>query len=227
MKSKASGFYADSLEMLLDTMCNVLGAVIFLALMVAMLAHDVRPPTQTEYEEQAAQLTNALTSVANSNALLQAELQQVQQRLQEPRSKWQTNQMRLPNLSRTTKQPWAVIVRYGRLYPVYLLSEGSRANRLKNTRTIDWQGARAEQAEPRPEQGDEPESGVRDMAQNFRRSSRTNFYFAFWVYDDSFKEFNRAKETAANLGFQYGWEPLAADNPLALGGRGPSILPQN
>ena len=31
------GFYSNSLEMLLDTMCNMLGAIVFIALMVALL----------------------------------------------------------------------------------------------------------------------------------------------------------------------------------------------
>jgi hypothetical protein len=46
------------------------------------------------------------------------------------------------------------------------------------------------------------------MAQAFKDSGQTNFYFAFWVYDDSFEAFMRAREAAARLGFQYGWEPL-------------------
>jgi len=224
MKNKASGFYADSLEMLLDTMCNVLGGIIFLALMVSLLAHNAPLPTTAQSQEQTAQLTNQLASLANSNALVQVELQEIQQRLQQPLAAWKTNQMRLPNLSHTTKQPWDVIIRYGQLFPVYLFPGLSSGRPVQNTRTIHWQG---KEAEPQTGQGADPEAGVRDIVGAFRQSSQTNFYFVFWVYDDSFKEFNRAKEAAAELGFQYGWEPLGEDKPLALGGRAPSILPQN
>ena len=74
---------------------------------------------------------------------------------------------------------------------------------------------------------DEPESGVESMVRTFQRFSKTNYYFVFWVYEDSFAAFNRAKETAASLGFQYGWDPVARNTKLKLGERGTSIPPQN
>ncbi len=40
MRKKASGFYADSLEMLLDTMCNVLGGILFITLTLAALTRQ-------------------------------------------------------------------------------------------------------------------------------------------------------------------------------------------
>ena len=81
--------------------------------------------------------------------------------------------------------------------------------------------------EPRRGQGEEPESGVTQMAQAFKASGKTNFYFAFWVYDDSFDAFTRARETAVNLGFQYGWNPLPENQRLQLSRQGEHILPQN
>jgi hypothetical protein len=81
--------------------------------------------------------------------------------------------------------------------------------------------------EPRPGEGDEPESGVTQMAQAFKANAATNYYFAFWVYDDSFDAFIRARETATKLGLQYGWNPLPENERLQLSRQGEHILPQN
>jgi hypothetical protein len=66
------------------------------------------------------------------------------------------------------------------------------------------------------------------MVRTFRNNSNTNFYFVFLVKADSFAAFDRAKETAADLGFQYGWEPYGLAEPIVLSrGQGRAILPQN
>ena len=217
MKNKASGFYADSLEMLLDTMCNVLGAIVFITLALAALAPSSHAPAPEELQRQAAELTNTLAAVTASNAVVQAELEQTLLRLQEPRQQFQTNRMHLPNVSRTTRQPWPVIVRYGRVFPLYLFSSTARDGKAQNAQTV----------EPRWGQGDDPESGVEQIVRTFRSYSKTNYYFVFSVYEDSFAAFNRAKETAASLGFQYGWDPVAQNTKLQLGSQGKSIPPQN
>jgi hypothetical protein len=93
-----------------------------------------------------------------------------------------------------------------------------------------WQnaGGDAQEARPKPDEGMELESGIADTVRTFRSHSKTNFYFVFLVKEDSFAAFNRAKETAASLGFQYGWEPFAMNEPIMLSrGGGQSVLPQN
>ena len=228
MKNKASGFYADSLEMLLDTMCNVLGAIVFITLALAALAPSSHAPAPEELQRQATELTNTLAAVTASNAVVQAELEQTLLRLQEPRQQFHTNRMHLPNVSRTTREPWPVIVRYGRIFPLYLLSSTARDGKAQNAQT-EWQRVAGKGlfVEPRWGQGDDPESGVEQMVGTFRSHAKTNYYFAFSVYEDSFAAFNRAKETAASLGFQYGWDPVAQNTKLQLGSQGKSIPPQN
>ena len=81
MRNRASGFYADSLEMLLDTMCNVLGAIVFITLTLAVLAPASRAPAPEEFQRQAIQLSNTLAAVTASNTWVQAELQQTLLRL--------------------------------------------------------------------------------------------------------------------------------------------------
>jgi hypothetical protein len=220
----AGGFYTSSLEMLLDTMCNMLGGIVFIALMVALMVQDTPAPPPTYYQSQALELSNQLAAVTASNAMTQAELQKTLLRLQNPHLHPATNVMRLPNITDTSKLPWTVIVQYGKLYPLDFLSTNGPSRLARNNRSLSHQG---HFVEPRPALGDDPERGVTDMAQTFKDSDNTNFYFAFWVYDDSFDAFVRARETAAHLGFEYGWEPLPHNERLQLGPQGEHVLPQN
>jgi hypothetical protein len=227
MKHKAVGFYADSLEMLLDTMCNMLGGIVFIALMVALCARDNTAPTPATFAAQTLQLSNDLAAVIASNTLVESEIQATVQRLQDASQRPQTVAMRLPNIAaNTTLQPWMVIVQYGKLYPLDLLSSDGRGLPVPNTQAVLVQ-PRTFMVEPRPGEGDPPESGVTQMTLAFKAASKTNYYFAFWVYDDSFDAFTRARETAVSLGFQYGWEPLPRDRRLQLSRHGEHILPQN
>jgi len=217
---KASGFYADSLEMLLDTMCNVLGGIVFITLTLAQLVRH-SPASNPEYEQrEAARLTNDLTAITASNAVVEAQLEKFALELQKPRQS-QTNLMSLPHASQTDRKPWPVIVRYGQIFPLASLAPGVSGQR-KNVSTLAWRG---QSVEPKAGQGDAPESGITGMVEAFKPNSRTNYYFTFWVYDDSFAEFNRAKETAVKLGYQYGWEPLPRKMKLEVDSRGGERIP--
>ncbi len=222
MKSKA-GFYSNSLEMLLDTMCNMLGAIVFIALMVALLAQD-SPAPQPERPPEATQAAASLAALNTSNTLAEAELQKTLQRLQDPHLHLATNVMRLPNISDTTNHSWLVIVQHGRLYPLDVMSTDGRGTIKRNSHSLARQ---ARYIEPRPALGDDPEQGVVNMVNAFRANGRTDFYFTFWVFADSFSDFIRARETAAKLGFQYGWEPVPLGERLQLGTDGERVLPQN
>jgi hypothetical protein len=223
MKNKAEGFYSSSLEMLLDTMCSMLGGVVFISLMVALIIHDAPPATEATYRQNALQLTNELAEVTASNAVVQAELVAALQKLQDPRQIFRTNEMRLPNLSNTAKHPWTVIVRYDKLYPMDFMPAVRGGVPVRNDRTI----LRTQYAEPRPDAGEDADSGIAQMAGAFRTSANTNYYFEFFVYEDSFDAFVRAREEAARLGFQYGWEPLQAQTLLQLTSQAGHALPQN
>ncbi len=223
MKKKASGFYADSLEMLLDTMCNMLGGIVFIALMVALLAQDKPPPPPDYFRQQSVQLSNDLAAVAASNSLVEASLQSTLLRIQDPHQRFRTNVLRLPNLTQTTKRPWTVIVRYGKIYPLDLMPPARGARPAHNDRAV----VRQPYLEPRAGQGDDPEQGVAKMVRDFTAGANTNFYFAFCVYEDSFNAFVRARDEAARLGFQYGWDPLPANQRMQLSRQGERILPQD
>ena len=214
---QASGFYSDSLEMLLDTMCNVLGMVIFFTLTLAQLVQQAPSPASSP---SPAMLADDLASVSASNKVVQAEIEQLSEQIQKSQS--QTNLMSLPNEQQTDRKPWGVIVRYGRLYPLNLIAPGTASGQTKNLRSLAW---RNDLVEPKWGQGDEPETGIADMAALFQQNSKTNFYFYFLVYDDSFAAFNRAKETAVGLGFQYGWYPYPEAAKLHATARGSGPMP--
>jgi hypothetical protein len=226
MKTKSVGFYASSLEMLLDTMCSMLGGVVFIALTVALFAQYSTTHTPEQYREQTAQLSSELAAVAATNLTVESELRATLQRLQDPHQQPHTNLMRLPNLVNTTKQPWTVIMKYGKLYPVNVLSSDDNGSVTPNSAGVLRQ-PRSNIVEPRPGLGDDPEFGVTNMVQAFQANAKTNYYFAFWVYNDSFDAFIRARETAMKLGFQYGWNPLPENQRLQLSRQGEHILPQN
>jgi hypothetical protein len=192
--------------------------------MVALVAQDSPAPPPDYYRAQAAQLSNDLTAITLSNSLVEADLQKTLLRLHDPHFHPATNVMRLPNVSNTSKQSWPVIIFAGRLYPLDVLSTDGRGLPLRNDWTLIRQ---ARFVEPRPELGDEPSQGVSQMVEAFKANGKTNYYFAFWVYDDSFEAFMRARETATRLGFQYGWEPLPRGERLQLSAQGERVLPQN
>jgi len=225
MKNKAAGFYADSLEMLLDTMCNMLGGIVFIALMVAICPRDTTAPTPAAYAGQTIQLSNDLAAVLASNTVIASEIQTTLQQIQNPRPPSQTVAMHLPILvTNTTRKQWMVIARYGKLYPLDLLSSDGRGLVVPNANAVSIQRGSG-MVSLRTGQGEEPESGITRMAQSFRTSGKTNFYFAFWVYEDSFDAFARARETAVRLGFQCGWDPLPNNRTLQLSSRGGEVIP--
>ena len=205
-------------------MCNMLGAVVFIALLVAICGRDVTAPTPADYAGQTRQLSNDLAAVVASNSVVESQIQGTLQRLQEPPPQSQTVAMHLPNLAAgTTKDPWSVIVQYEKLYPLMVLSSGGRGGVVSNanTQAVLFQGRNIT---ARRDQGDLPESSVARMVQAFKASSKTNFYFVFFVYGDSFDAFTRARQTAMSLGFQCGWEPVVGQ---LQSGHAPRIQPQN
>jgi len=229
MRKKISGFYADSLEMLLDTMCNVLGGIIFITLTLAVLVRNSSRPES--YAQETAEMTNALSSISISNSMVEAEIFRTMERLQDPHAGAHTNKIRLPQAGVTTKEPWEIVLKHGQLYSLNAFSTDGSGRITRNRRSIDWQPFErgAESLNPKLGDGDEPETGLTNLVKAFRRTSRTNFYFAFQVYEDSFDAFSRAEETVTQLGFQYGWEPLQKNTVLVYqqNGRSERVPPQN
>lgn len=222
IRKKASGFYADSLEMLLDTMCNVLGGILFITLTLAVLTRHTSTPEARQ--QQTAQLTQELEAVNSSNSVVESQIEKAQLQLQNTQPATETNQMRLPSMTQTRKKPWYLIIRYGHVYSLNLPPTEARAKAVPNMQELYWHGS---YVEPRAGTGEDPENSIKTLARCFQQSSQTNYFLAFLVYEDSFAAFNRAKELAFDLGLQSGWEPFTENTRLTVNnGRGISILPQ-
>jgi hypothetical protein len=222
----AAGFYSSSLEMLLDTMCNMLGGVVFIALMVAVVAQDSTAHTPEQARQQAAARASELAAVTSSNQFVEAEMRAILLRLQDPQLRPETNVMHLPNVANTLKQPWLVILQRKKLYALDVWSAGTPRIPVLNNREVLFD-RHSGYVETRPDQGMEPDESIAQMIDAFKTAAKTNYYFAFWVYDDSFPAFVKAREKVIKSGYQYGWNPLPANERLKVGRQGERVLPQN
>lgn len=289
----------DSLEMLLDTMCNTFGGIILIALLITLLARETKvseAETRAITENAAARrrqiqqaenelaharelqrsldrraadpATSNLLSLAQQrkrlrdmNELLTEELRatgqpaamrpgdlisnwtaratstetnltrermlvaSLQTRVEELQQ--QSNQLaqaalrqvqhlRLPREHTTAKTNLNVILRYGRVYPLYLFQYGMPE---RNTNSLAWQqeSDQIRRVDPSPRRGIEPGPGAAALDQFLAQVSTNNFYLAFQVYEDSFSAFKAAKEAALRHGFEYAWEPRTNGFIIRLG----------
>ncbi len=210
--------------MLLDTMCNLLGAIIFIALVVALLGrnaldHHPAPPPDP------AKAAASLAALIASNDVAEADLQKTLQRLQNPHQHPVTNVMHLLTTVQDTNPSWNVVMRYGKIYPYKTISaDGTGIS--PNVRAFSFSPDR-KIIEPEPGKGEDPEQYMANTLNAFRSSGRTNYHFLFLVVADSFAEFRRARDAAANQGFHCAWQPRLIDERLGVGTNGDVALPQN
>ena len=107
-----------------------------------------------------------------------------------------------------------MILRYNRIYPL------STAKLGKNTESIVWTPllfSDAETAEPIREKGLDPENDRTEIARLIQAVPSADCYFTFYVYTDSFEAFRNIKETVAQAGYQFGWEPVQPSARLIFG----------
>ena len=147
-----------------------------------------------------------------SNRLAQLTAQQVQR-------------LRLPREHETTKTHLYVILRHGRVYPLYRFRNGEPE---RNTNSLRWEQETptTRRIEPIAGLGLDPTGGAAGLAQFFRELSPDRVYLVFQVYEDSFAAFNLVKPAAVRQGLEYTWEPRRHDAPLRLGPAGPAPPPQ-
>lgn len=308
----------DSLEMLLDTMCNTFGGIILIALLIALFARetkssvtsnsssshressemfrerielaeadlakaialkkelesritdpghadllrllDQRDQVRSETESMVSELKAAsapsptaptlaqtvkrIETLASQNA--QAESLLLEQKHQGARLKGriaeqgrglqvlsnrlaqvtarQTQRVRLPQERATTKGHLYLIVRHGRVYPLYSFVDGLP---VPNTTTLRWiqESEFSRRIEPIPEAGIRPQADAAALAATLRSIPANQVYLVFQVFPDSFEAFNLAKAAAVAAGFDYTWEPRLENTPLRLGAGAPPPPP--
>ena len=265
----------DSMDMLLDAMCNTLGSLLFIALLLGVLSFMMgRVPMDPADEAMARRVrelerqllsaqddldgaratrkafsaaSRALEGINARNkehleewrrhtekaALLRAENGRLRASIADcsrkinalpappiglddptpPRRRW----IRLPILHQTESHPLYVLMRWGRIYPVFSID---RAGGLHpNTELCAFgtprffeSAAWAERTTVEPLRGrgltvgseGSPSDELRRWVEDVRRSGR---FVDFNVYGDSFEEVVLARDFLAERGINYNWSP--------------------
>lgn len=159
-------------------------------------ARNLQASLQTKQREQRRTLQQ------DSNRLAQALAPRVQR-------------LRLPREHETTKTHLYMIVRHGRLYPLYIFRND---NPERNTNSLRWieESPTVRRVEPLPTLG-APVTTENALSPFFRQYPADNLYLVFQVYEDSFAAFNTAKAAAVTLGFEYTWQPRRNSEVLRIG----------
>jgi hypothetical protein len=121
--------------------------------------------------------------------------------------------LRLPKEHETGKRSFYVIAQYGRIYPC------RNSDLSRNETTIKWTTIGENwTARPIPGRGYDPVAGERELQAFFNSLPKELVFVAFCVFEDSFPQFNRAKELATSCGLAYGWDPYRnQDGPPSFG----------
>ncbi len=164
---------------------------------------------------------NALKAAEDSITRLKSRLNDINRQIITVQNK-KVQKLRLPKERSTTKSVFNVIVQYGKVYPLQFPRDG------RNDKSIDWTILESS-ATPRPIPGEglDPVRDSTALGLLFSRLTSSNTYVAFYVFEDSFDSFAKAKEEAVSAGLDYGWEPLQMkEAPLSFGATGSKPKPQ-
>ena len=166
------------------------------------------------------ELRNSLSAAQENSKRLKQRLGSLQNQVTRIVSESQ-RPLRLPKEHETGKRPFYVILQYGRVYPC------RNSDLSRNEASITWSSrGESEMARPIPDQGFLPSDGPKLRAL-FESLPKDLVYIAFCVFEDSFAEFNRAKEIAIASGLAYGWDPFRnQDGPVMFGPVGHRPKPQ-
>jgi hypothetical protein len=300
----------DSLEMLLDTMCNTFGGIILIALLVALLTREHRL-TETErraltqnssmLDRQIEQLEQEIAEArrqqdqtaapaANPEVMersrlaerrdqLRREIEMLQQALQTGQTQLisntapasmvigqrvlqesravqaarieltqarvegeamqsriqelqtamvqasnllaeargeQVQRLRLPREHETSRNPYFLILRFGKVYPVYILNNGQPEPNTQSLRWID-EPESLRRLEPVATQGLDPIARPPSWTAFLQRFPKETYYMVFQVYEDSFPAFTTVKTAAVRAGVEFTWQPRRNPEVLKLG----------
>ncbi|MEI7730135.1 MAG: hypothetical protein WCO56_11225 [Verrucomicrobiota bacterium] len=163
---------------------------------------------------------NSLSAANENNKRLKQRAEALQQQVSEVINESQ-HSLRLPKEYATGKHPFYVIVQYGSIYPCRY------ADMRKNELSIKWTSiGGSDIANPIPGSGyaGGDSTRIRDL---FKTIPRDDVYLTFCVFEDSFPEFNKAKQIATALNLPYGWEPFLKQNgPVTFSSVGHRPKPQ-
>jgi hypothetical protein len=172
---------------------------------------------QREIAELANKLTAQNVNLRRANERI-AEISSLIRKSQDSRAL----AFRFPKERMRTKEPFAVICRYNKIYPI------ADASGRQNKETIKWVnvGKDSELSEPIPDQGMEHQKHEKEIQRLLDSVNRSNTYMTFYVYDDSFEPFQFIRDLAVKRNLDYGlaFKDRAAD--LIWSSEGSSPPPQ-
>jgi hypothetical protein len=167
------------------------------------------------------EIQNRLSAATENTQRLKRRLEALQKQIAGVIQKSQ-RLLRLPKEHETGKRSFYVIAQYGRIYPC------RNSDLSRNEATITWTSAgESTIARPIPGRGYDPAASERELQAFFNGLPKELVFIAFCVFEDSFPQFNRAKEIATRCGLAYGWEPYRnKEGPASFGPIGHAPKPQ-
>lgn len=225
-----------SFELLLDTMCNTFGGIIFIALLLTILSqtignnkpHDIVKNTDDQHEAPIDSSEHHydpddLATLLEGNELLKDTNDQIETAIYDIRKKIDRVQesrnrtLRLPRLHPVAKKPVFLAVSGGKLYAI---SDVSGKYSSKN-RDYDKSDVRVRESVGYADidlvkgKGQVIKVGAENSGkfkQAITNIDPNNEFISFAVYKDSFAEFNYIKTIFINIGFSYSFHIIIKDN---------------
>ena len=172
-------------------------------------------------QAQKLQVQNSLAATTENTKRLKQRLESLGQQITAVVNASQQEQ-RPPKEHETGKRPFYVIVQYGRIYPC------RNSDLSRNEAAISWTlESDSEIARPIPGKGYNPLAGAHELRMFFSALPKDIVYIAFCTFEDSFAEFNSAKQIVTACGISYGWEPFRnQDGPVSFSSVGHRPKPQ-
>jgi hypothetical protein len=170
---------------------------------------------------QQSETQNRLAAATENTQRLKQRLESLQKQIAGVIQKSQ-RPLRLPKEHETGKHSFYVIAQYGRIYPC------RNSDLSRNETEIEWTSIGDSRiARPIRNLGYDPVASERQLQAFFNSLPKDLVFLAFCVYEDSFPEFNRAKEIATRCGLAYGWDPYRnQDGQPSFGPTGHDPKPQ-
>jgi len=178
---------------------------------------DIVRTAQTELAARQQLLTAEHRETDQLKLGIEAQKRKLQEKQREllAASDQRVRRLRLPREHETAKTHFYIIVRYGRLYPLYTFRNGDPE---RNTTSLRWteESPGSKRVEALADKGAliQDEAGLVPF---FRQFPADSLYLVFQVYEDSFAAFNKAKAASVAQRFEYTWEPRKRDEVLRLG----------
>jgi hypothetical protein len=175
---------------------------------------------QRALERRREELANARKTQDENRARLEGRLAEID-KLIHHENETRTVTLRFPKERARTKKSFPLILRYGKVYPLY------DENLDRNEKSVTWKPAPggSEFSSPIKNAGWEPtadRAAIQALAAKMKGDDR---YLAFYVYPDSFDAFHQMRDFATANGWEFGLELVRAAEDLRWAAKGSAPPP--